>query len=60
MNVNFGLLPVLSEPFRRKAKKEMMARRALADMEAWIEKIEADEAFVASAVDPDTFFVVAR
>jgi methylenetetrahydrofolate--tRNA-(uracil-5-)-methyltransferase len=35
MNVNFGLLPSLAEPLRKKARKETMARRALADMEAW-------------------------
>lgn len=35
MNVNFGLLPPLPLPLRGKAKKEMMARRALADMAAW-------------------------
>jgi methylenetetrahydrofolate--tRNA-(uracil-5-)-methyltransferase len=35
MNVNFGLLPLLPLPLRGKAKKEMMARRALADMAAW-------------------------
>ena len=36
MNVNFGLIPPLAVPLRGKAKKEMMARRALADMEAWV------------------------
>jgi methylenetetrahydrofolate--tRNA-(uracil-5-)-methyltransferase len=35
MNVNFGLIPPLAAPLRGKAKKEMMARRALADMAAW-------------------------
>jgi methylenetetrahydrofolate--tRNA-(uracil-5-)-methyltransferase len=35
MNVNFGLIPPLGAPLRGKAKKEMMARRALADMTAW-------------------------
>ncbi len=35
MNVNFGLLPPLPMPLRGKAKKEMMARRALEDMAAW-------------------------
>jgi methylenetetrahydrofolate--tRNA-(uracil-5-)-methyltransferase len=38
MNVNFGLLPPLAEPLRGKAKKESMARRALASMEAWVEE----------------------
>jgi methylenetetrahydrofolate--tRNA-(uracil-5-)-methyltransferase len=36
MNVNFGLIPPLPEPLRGKAKKETMARRALADMDGWI------------------------
>ena len=46
MNVNFGLLPALSEPFRKKAKKEMMAQRAVSDMEAWARNTEGVEAFV--------------
>jgi methylenetetrahydrofolate--tRNA-(uracil-5-)-methyltransferase len=46
MNVNFGLLPPLSEPLRKKAKKEMLARRAMADMEAWVRNIEGTEASV--------------
>jgi methylenetetrahydrofolate--tRNA-(uracil-5-)-methyltransferase len=46
MNVNFGLLPPLSEPLRKKAKKEMLARRALADMEAWVRSIEGTETSV--------------
>ncbi len=36
MNVNFGLIPPLAATLRGKAKKEMMTRRALADMEAWV------------------------
>ena len=40
MNVNFGLLPPLPRPLRGKAKKEMMARRALADMDAWARDAE--------------------
>ena len=44
MNVNFGLLPALSEPLRKKAKKETMARRALADMEAWARDTAGAEA----------------
>jgi methylenetetrahydrofolate--tRNA-(uracil-5-)-methyltransferase len=35
MNVNFGLIPPLTVRRRGKAKKEMMSRRALADMNAW-------------------------
>ena len=44
MNVNFGLLPPLAEPFRKSLKKEMMARRALADMAAWASQNEATAA----------------
>jgi hypothetical protein len=44
MNVTFGLLPPFSTPLRGKAKKEIMARRAVADMEAWAKEIgEGDE-----------------
>ena len=35
MNVNFGLIPPLARRLRGKAKKEMMSRRALADLTAW-------------------------
>ena len=38
MNVNFGLIPPLDAPLRGKAKKEMMSRRALADLSSWVEK----------------------
>jgi methylenetetrahydrofolate--tRNA-(uracil-5-)-methyltransferase len=45
MNVTFGLLPPLSLPLRGKAKKESMARRGIADMQAWAMQIaEAPEA----------------
>jgi methylenetetrahydrofolate--tRNA-(uracil-5-)-methyltransferase len=40
MNVNFGLLPPLSEPLRGKAKKEALAKRAVADMQAWAEELD--------------------
>jgi methylenetetrahydrofolate--tRNA-(uracil-5-)-methyltransferase len=43
MNVNFGLLPPLAEPVRGKVKKEIMARRALLDMEAWVRASENAE-----------------
>lgn len=36
MNVNFGLIPPLAERVRGKVKKELMSRRALADMAAWL------------------------
>jgi methylenetetrahydrofolate--tRNA-(uracil-5-)-methyltransferase len=42
MNVNFGLVPPLAARLRGRAKKEMMARRALADMAAWARAINAE------------------
>jgi len=36
--VNFGLIPPLARRLRGKAKKEMMSRRALADLSAWAEE----------------------
>jgi methylenetetrahydrofolate--tRNA-(uracil-5-)-methyltransferase len=60
MNVNFGLLPPLSEPLRKKAKKEMMAQRALADMEAWARNTEGGEAFVPLDTNPNAPSAVAR
>lgn len=38
MNVNFGLMPPLASGLRGKAKKEMMSRRALADLTVWAEQ----------------------
>jgi methylenetetrahydrofolate--tRNA-(uracil-5-)-methyltransferase len=43
MNVNFGLLPPLYARLHGKEKKVMMARRALADMEAWVDEIDETE-----------------
>jgi len=60
MNVNFGLLPPLSDPLRKKAKKEMMAQRALADMEAWVRNTQGGEAFVPLDADPNAPSAVAR
>ena len=40
MNVNFGLLPPLYARLNGKEKKKMMARRALADMDAWVREID--------------------
>jgi methylenetetrahydrofolate--tRNA-(uracil-5-)-methyltransferase len=60
MNVNFGLLPPLSEPLRKKAKKEMMAQRALTDMEAWVRNTEGGEAFVPLDTNPNAPSAVAR
>jgi methylenetetrahydrofolate--tRNA-(uracil-5-)-methyltransferase len=39
MNVNFGLIPPLAVRRHGKAKKEMMSRRALADMSAWAREL---------------------
>jgi methylenetetrahydrofolate--tRNA-(uracil-5-)-methyltransferase len=36
MNVNFGIMPPLSPPPPKKMKKEVMAERALADIEIWL------------------------
>ncbi len=36
MNVNFGLLPPLAAPVHKRDRKEVMARRALADIDAWV------------------------
>ncbi|HET8916397.1 MAG TPA: methylenetetrahydrofolate--tRNA-(uracil(54)-C(5))-methyltransferase (FADH(2)-oxidizing) TrmFO, partial [Candidatus Binatia bacterium] len=60
MNVNFGLLPTLSEPFRKKAKKEMMAQRAVSDMEAWVRNTEGVEAFVPLDAAPNAHSAMAR
>ena len=39
MNSNFGLLPPLPIPARGRAKKELMAERALRELEAWKTKV---------------------
>jgi methylenetetrahydrofolate--tRNA-(uracil-5-)-methyltransferase len=49
MNVNFGLIPPLMVRRHGKAKKEMMSRRALADMTAWARDIDA----IVSPADAD-------
>jgi methylenetetrahydrofolate--tRNA-(uracil-5-)-methyltransferase len=36
MNVNFGLIPSLPARLGGKAKKELLAQRALADLDHWI------------------------
>ena len=36
MNVNFGLLPPLGRPVKRPLRKPALARRALADLDAWL------------------------
>lgn len=40
MNVNFGLMPSLNLRLQRKAKKEKMSQRALADMAAWVRETD--------------------
>jgi methylenetetrahydrofolate--tRNA-(uracil-5-)-methyltransferase len=41
MNINFGLLPPLSpDPGRHADRKPLMARRALADLDAWLRGME--------------------
>jgi methylenetetrahydrofolate--tRNA-(uracil-5-)-methyltransferase len=36
MNINFGLFPPLDRPLKRAERKPAMARRALADLDAWL------------------------
>jgi methylenetetrahydrofolate--tRNA-(uracil-5-)-methyltransferase len=60
MNVNFGLLPPLPDPLRKRAKKEMMARRALLDMEAWGRKTIGVEASVPVDLDLSAPLAVTR
>jgi methylenetetrahydrofolate--tRNA-(uracil-5-)-methyltransferase len=43
MNVNFGLLPPLQERRVGRIKKELLARRALAAMDAWVNDLNAAE-----------------
>jgi len=45
MNANFGLLPAISMPLRGRARKERMAQRALADVEVWAARLEAELGF---------------
>lgn len=40
MNVNFGLLPSIPTQVRGRARKELMAHRALADMDSWALRLE--------------------
>ena len=52
MNVNFGLIPPLHNSLRDKSKREMMARRALADMDAWITETKEKDFYIGSTVRP--------
>jgi methylenetetrahydrofolate--tRNA-(uracil-5-)-methyltransferase len=56
MNVNFGLIPPLAARLRGRAKKEMMSRRALADMTAWLDECHesAPRTATSAAQAPDT------
>jgi methylenetetrahydrofolate--tRNA-(uracil-5-)-methyltransferase len=36
MNVNFGLFPPLDQPVKKAERKRALARRALADLDAWL------------------------
>ena len=42
MNVNFGLFPPLAETVKGRARKQALARRALADIEALCAPSQAD------------------
>jgi methylenetetrahydrofolate--tRNA-(uracil-5-)-methyltransferase len=58
MNVNFGLLPPLAERLRGKAKKESMAERALAMMDAWLKETEQAAANLEFAEPKPTLYKV--
>ena len=40
MNVNFGLFPPLSGPFRRKERRQEYVRRARSDLDPWIDELD--------------------
>jgi methylenetetrahydrofolate--tRNA-(uracil-5-)-methyltransferase len=52
MNVNFGLLPLLSGHLRGKAKKEAMSQRAVGAMAAWAEEVAGDGAAILNSAAP--------
>jgi methylenetetrahydrofolate--tRNA-(uracil-5-)-methyltransferase len=52
MNVNFGLLPLLSGHLRGKAKKEAMSQRAVADMDAWVQELEGNPTETVNSLSP--------
>jgi methylenetetrahydrofolate--tRNA-(uracil-5-)-methyltransferase len=39
MNVNFGLFPPLDGRMRKAERKPALARRALADLDAWLARL---------------------
>lgn len=55
MNASFGLLPPLRSPVKGKAKKELMARRALADLASWLEEIGESRAMSVSSIESGVF-----
>lgn len=42
MNVNFGLLPPISQRVKGRERKALMAERALADLEGWMRRLADD------------------
>jgi methylenetetrahydrofolate--tRNA-(uracil-5-)-methyltransferase len=55
MNVSFGLMPSISGNVDRKNKKKMLARRALADMDAWISEMTKTDRIFSKPL-PETAF----
>jgi methylenetetrahydrofolate--tRNA-(uracil-5-)-methyltransferase len=55
MNVHFGLMPSLPAKLDKKAKKEELARRALADMDAWIGELSRTDRISPEPI-PETAF----
>ncbi|MDY6851548.1 MAG: methylenetetrahydrofolate--tRNA-(uracil(54)-C(5))-methyltransferase (FADH(2)-oxidizing) TrmFO [Thermodesulfobacteriota bacterium] len=43
MNVNYGLVPTAGKEVRKKDRPAFYARRALTDLEAWLEEVEYDD-----------------
>jgi methylenetetrahydrofolate--tRNA-(uracil-5-)-methyltransferase len=41
MNINFGLFPPLDQRLKRRERRSAMSRRALADLDAWLDGAEA-------------------
>lgn len=60
MNVNFGLIPPLAARLRGRAKKEMMSRRALADMAAWRREIDGGVEFNSAQSNPSSAAAAGR
>jgi methylenetetrahydrofolate--tRNA-(uracil-5-)-methyltransferase len=60
MNVNFGLIPPLMVRRQGRAKKEMMSRRALADMTAWARENDGKAASPEAELDDAAQTVATR